>query len=106
MAETSADSQEVGGSRNPKLNIFCAFLREQTTIPDLSALERFQNWCFIFCRFATSVRAATEAGSFDGAVCLAKAIISSTLEPLARPQRRTASATKAKSFFVIIIFPR
>jgi hypothetical protein len=36
MAETSADSQEVGGSRNPKLNIFCAFLREQTTIADLS----------------------------------------------------------------------
>ena len=105
MAETSADSQEVGGSRNPKLNIFCAFLREQTTIADLSTHRAFK-FVFHFLPFATLVRAATQAGSFDGAVCLAKAIISSTLEPLARPQRRTASATKAKSFFVIIIFPR
>jgi len=48
MAETSADSQEVGGSRNPKLNIFCAFLREQTTIADLSTHRAF-NSCFIFC---------------------------------------------------------
>ena len=44
MAEKSADSQEVGGSRNPELNIFCA----ETTIADLSTRQAL-NSCFIFC---------------------------------------------------------
>jgi hypothetical protein len=59
----------------------------------------------MFFPLAALARAASHVGSFDGAVCFANANISSTLNPLARAQRKTASATKSPGVALVVRAP-